>query len=354
MYQFTTTSVINSNLDSNGTTTKFTGSATAFDVKRVNKFLVGNVVDVYKRPYKAGVKEVGTITIPTHTAGKVIRLVVDIRLAQKTNSEYASTYLYFKKPVTVEVIATGTAATDAAALIAELNDMKNRYGHSYITATSGGGAVITLTAKDNNQRFYSITSEEETDVTTIDLIEYVTKATGSVTTAGVVGFGDDEWMIRAVRIPTLDNTKQYAISSDEKPVLGGNYTQYTIRYSVTKDHDDGIVSGFDSVTTHVFYVISTQVSAFETALGNASLVFAPAITSSTGSLTLANDVTATLVAANTIGAPVWAIDADASSALVSLDASTGEVVTHATNDGTATVSATDALGNVSTASVVVA
>ena len=46
MYQFTTTNIINSNLDSNGTTTKFAGSTTALTVTRVGKFLKASIVSV--------------------------------------------------------------------------------------------------------------------------------------------------------------------------------------------------------------------------------------------------------------------------------------------------------------------
>ena len=52
MYQFTTTTVINSALDSSGIA-KYVGAASSFEVKRVNKFLKANIVDIHKRPYQA-------------------------------------------------------------------------------------------------------------------------------------------------------------------------------------------------------------------------------------------------------------------------------------------------------------
>ena len=267
MFQFTTTTIINSNLDSNGSTAKYSGTSTAFTVTRVNKFLTSKILSVSKRPYSAGIKEIATITIPTHTLGAVIRLNVDLRLSQNVYSEFANAYLYFKKPIQVEVIATGTAATDAAALIVQINALKDRFGSSYFTVASGGGAVINFTAKDFTQRFYSITSDEQTAVSnSLIQYDYVTKATGSVTTPGALGFGDDAWMISSVQIPTLENTRYWGINKDERPILGGNYTQYTIRYSVAKDTEDGIIGSTNSITTHVFYVLSTLQAAFETAL----------------------------------------------------------------------------------------
>ena len=48
--------------------------------------------------------EVASLVIPATTsyANKVLRLTVDVRLFQQTNSEYASAYMYFKKPVVVD------------------------------------------------------------------------------------------------------------------------------------------------------------------------------------------------------------------------------------------------------------
>jgi hypothetical protein len=273
MYQYTTTNIINSALDSNGTTAKFTGSATALDIKRVNKFLVSGITSITKRPYTAGVKETATIVVPVLTANKVARLTIDIRLEQSTNTEYANTHLDFRKPVVVEVIATGTAGTDATALLAQLNSLKNRFGYNYFTATLDT-ATITIVAKDNNQRFYSIVLAEETaNTSSITQFDYVSKATGTVTVAGKLGFGDDEWMIKSIYIPTVENTRYFGISKDERPVIGGNYTQYTIKYVVAKDHEDGIVGGGNSITTHVFYVLSTLVTSFEAQLTAASLAF---------------------------------------------------------------------------------
>ena len=54
MYQFTTTTVLNSSLDSNGTTAKYSGSATGLNVTRVGSFKKANIVSIYKNAYVAG------------------------------------------------------------------------------------------------------------------------------------------------------------------------------------------------------------------------------------------------------------------------------------------------------------
>ena len=340
MYQFTTTTIINSNLDSNGVTAKYSGDANAFIVTRVNTFKKANIVSVYKRAYSAGVKEVAKVTVPTIAAGTVARLTVDVRLSQQTDSEYANSYLYFKKPVVIEIVATGTAATDATAFKTQLTALKDRFGFAYITATTNGADII-LTATNNNQRFFSATIEKEKASTnSIILPEYenVTAGTFSVTTHGKIGFGDDEYMIKSLMIPTLENTRYFGINKEERPVLGGNYTEFVIRYSVDKV-DDGIVAGNKSITTHVFYVKSDLVASFETALlttvGTLNSLSVSAVDTA---LVVGTDDTEALVVTGAIGSVTYATS-DATVATVAAGTVT------AVGAGSATITVTDAAGN---------
>jgi len=284
MYQFTTTNVINSAyvldydgnqmLDSAGSAiAKYVGSTAGLDVRKVGNFKKANIVSIYKRPYAAGVKEVAQVTIPQIAAGLVARLDIVLKLSQSTQSEYTNYTLDFLKPISVEVIATNTAATDATALVAQLNSLKNRFGQSYITAAASGADVV-ITCKDNFQRVQSmVISKEVASPNSLIQPEYenVSSTTFSVTTAGKVGFGDDAWMQRSVMLQTLDTARPFGISKEERPILGGNYSEYVLRYNVTKDGTDGIVSGGTSVTTHVFYVKSDLVSGFEAAITAASI-----------------------------------------------------------------------------------
>lgn len=302
MYQFTTTNIINSNLDSNGTTAKFAGTTAGLNVTRVGYFKAANIVSVHKRPYTAGVKEQATLTMPTTTAAKATRLTIDVRMSyQNTDSEYASTYLYFKKPIVVEIIATGTTDTDGEAFVTAINGLKDRFGSSYITASYNTGTnIITLVATDNSQRFYSAKfTEEASSYNSIIDPQYTDlTATFTISVAGKDGFGDDSWMAKAVRLSTLDNFRPFGITKEELPVIGGQYTQYTLRYSITKDGNDGIVAGGTSITTHVFYVLSTYVTAFEAAIANTTKVIdtigltVTAITVGTNLIDISNTVAA--------------------------------------------------------------
>lgn len=356
MFNYTTTTILNSNLDSSGLT-KVTGSATGLNVLRVNNFKKDGIVSIYKNPYTAGVKEVAKVTIPTVTAGKVIRLTVDIRLSQQTESEYANTYLYFKKPVVVEVIASGTAATDALALVNALKGLKTEFGFNYLTPTLVNTADIQVTAINNNQRFFSMVVEsDKSSPNSLIQPEYdnITGTTFSVTTAGKIGFGDDEYMVRSIMLPTYENTRYFGINKEERPVLGGNYTQYTLRYSIAKDVDYnlGIVGmGDRSITNHVFYVKSDVVAAFEAAIANVGLTIPALLTYTVADNSLANAATTTSVVLGAVGPVVFSITSGTSA---TVNATTGVITADATTDGATVVRATDAVGNYAEVTITVA
>lgn len=87
---------------------------------------------------------------------------------------------------------------------------------------------------------------------------------------GLEAFGDYNWMIHNLRLPTLANTSFWAPTKLEMPVVGGTYTQFIVRLCVERDGIAGEVVGqrAKSVTTHVFYVLDqgTNVATFKTTL----------------------------------------------------------------------------------------
>lgn len=358
MFQFTTTNIINSNLDSNGVTPKFAASGTTLNVARVGSFKKADIVYLTKRPYYAAIKEVAKVTVPVITAGLVARLEIDVRLSQQTDSEYANTYLYFKKPVFVEVIASGVAATDATALANQLNKLRDRFGFSYVTATTNGADVI-LTATNVNQRFFNvIVTKEGNSNNSIIQPEYidVTAGTFVVTTAGRLGFGDDDWMARRIIRPTADNVRYFGISKDETPVLGGKYTQYTLQLKIQKDPSEGIVAEGYSVTNHVFYVLDSLVAAFDAELATATIAVTTVygggliIITSAGGTELANSATSQLTANGAAGTVTWSV-VSGTSATVN---TTGLVTASSTIDGVTVIQAKDSEGSVALISITVA
>ena len=277
MFLYTTTTIINSAnavdvqgnalLDHEGKVIpRVKGDADAFTVIGTGTYKKDNIQSVYKRAYTAGVKEVAKITVPAATKDDLLRLTVEVKLDGSVQSDYANFTYDFKQPLTVDIISSGTEATDAAELVKVLNKIKTEYGRSLFVA-SASGAVVTLTARTNDQRFKSITLEKVGDVPLNTLnIPITSLATGAVTTHGKTGFGDDAWMLKSTMLPTYENTRHFGIIKDERPILGGNYSQYTLKYKV-KAGEEGVFMGDDkSVTTHVFWVAAGQVTAFETAV----------------------------------------------------------------------------------------
>ena len=96
--------------------------------------------------------------------------------------------------------------------------------------------------------------------------------TGTLT-KGVVGFGTVSHIVRNLRLPTLANTHYLALTQDERPVAAGEYTQYSIRIKTDRGPMGMSVVGqnVESVTDHIFYVLSTQVSGWDSALATAGI-----------------------------------------------------------------------------------
>ena len=360
MYQFTKTTVINSAkaLDYNGNVLvdgngndvlMYSGANNVFTVAKAGKFLKSKITGAHKRAYAAGVKEVAKITIPSATAGDILKLTVEVSLSQSTQSEYTNYSLDFKKPQTVEVLYTTNAATTAGLFVTQLKSLKNRFGHAFFNV-SNSGAEITLTAKENEQRFSSVLLykvEYDTN-NTISQMKETVAATGTVTTTGKVGFGDDAYMARSIVLPTAENVRVFGESKGERPILGGNYSQYTLHYTVEKDHDMGIVSGAVSSTTHVFYVKSDLVSGFESALTAAGIVFGVTLSADPTEIDLSEVETTTVVAANTVGAVTFS---SGTVATATVDSSTGVVTP--VGVGTTVITATDTIGNSGTITITV-
>ena len=75
---------------------------------------------------------------------------------------------------------------------------------------------------------------------------------------GLEAFGDYNWIIHNLRLPTAANTGFWAPAkqADELPIVGQKYTQFIITMVVERDGIAGQVVGnrATSVTTHVLYV----------------------------------------------------------------------------------------------------
>ena len=93
---------------------------------------------------------------------------------------------------------------------------------------------------------------------------------------GIEAFGDYNWIIHNLRLPTAANTGFWAVTKNEMPVPGGNYVQFIVRMCVERDGIAGQVVGnrATSVTTHVFYVLDqgTNVATIKTELAKLTTI----------------------------------------------------------------------------------
>lgn len=231
----------------------------ALSIQRLNKaFVVAGTDDkikdstVYKRAYTAPVNAVGAVTVPTTVSGTLYRLGVQLTTNGYADAFFARDRVLFGKPFYVEFLGTGTAATDAATLIAAWNKLTASYNGNFVVASSGGGAVVSLTAGIPQIVFQSIVLESIDTTTGIA----TTVATGSTTTPNVLPFGNYDDLIRNHRLPTLENFRPFGLNQEELPVAGATYDCYEFEYVADRGViDHSFVGGTGtSRTNHIIWV----------------------------------------------------------------------------------------------------
>ena len=87
--------------------------------------------------------------------------------------------------------------------------------------------------------------------------------------AGVNGFGTYSQLLKDLRLPTAVHNNWLSVQKDEMPVVGATYTQYIITYyapSMANPSFTAVGNRSMSETTHVFWVKSDLVTAWETKL----------------------------------------------------------------------------------------
>lgn len=290
MFQFTTTNVINSNVDltsgkelwSAQKADDTNGTVASFHVKRVNNFKQPNVVHIYKSEYTEPKKAKATLDLSSvnGTAGDAYRLSIYIRLSQSLQASYYSNDMVFKgKPLSVEFNWQDTAATTAKKLANIIKKYEIAVYEKPIVKVTADGNVLTIEATDQYQRFYTVEIEKYNPKAYHGMGEYTTVIAAHEAThedydntneivQGVEGFGTYEWLLHNLRLPTTMRTRVFALNSDETPIPGAKYNEYIIHYCVNRGilGDNAVGDIVKSMTTHVFYVNQTVAAEFEAAL----------------------------------------------------------------------------------------
>ena len=278
MYNFNFTHVINKEVDDNGNKT-FTGDSVSFNVPGVDKFKAANIQYAAYTPYKAPVMETATYVVPTidPTVYNNASFTLYVKLEGSVLSTYAQELIKFERPFIVAFTPTGTPSTDAATIATLLNKYKLRQDIYPVNVTVSG-ATLTFTATSQYQTFSKVNLigvKIETEATVWNYnfnIDITSAGTFTTTQNHVIGMGDDDYMISAVQIPTTENTAYYGLRKYSRPVAGGNYSCFIIKYNVARPFDEGILSGLSTTVTHIFYVISTASADFLAALKKTTTV----------------------------------------------------------------------------------
>lgn len=293
MFQFTTTNVINSNVDlttgkplwSSQKAADAEDGVASLHIKRVNNFKQPNVVHIYKSEYTAPKNAKATLDLSQVTGAKkgdAYRLSIYIRLSQSCQSSYYSNDMVFKgKPLSVEFNWQDSAQATAKKLAAIIKKYEIAVYEKDIVKITANGNNLVIDATDQYQRFHVVEIEKYDPEAYNGMGEYTTviaaheashedyDGTNQIV-QGVEGFGTYEWLLHNLRLPTTMRTRIYAMNSDETPILGAKYNEYVIHYCVNRGilGTNAVGDMVKSMTTHVFYVNQTVAAAFESALGD--------------------------------------------------------------------------------------
>lgn len=270
MFQYTNTIVLNSLKDVTTGLDKIVKGSDNIEVRRVNKFLKSNVSAMYKRAASDPVIGKAEFTITNPGAG-IYRLKLYIRLSGSQNSYYSNDFVFKGKPFVYEfkIASNSTTATDVAKEIKRVIDkIQAFYGDKYIK-TEVAKDKLTIHGVDEYQLFTEAKIQKlntaANNPLTNEVFEDVTEGT---ITKSVEGFGTYTHILKDLRLPTIEARKFEAVNQEELPVPGAKYNQYIIEYKVDRGLFGGAAVGqqVTSKTTHVFYVLDSLATEFETAL----------------------------------------------------------------------------------------
>ena len=238
-------------------------------IKRVGEYVVANIDgQIMKTEGRPGTPGSASFDKPEVAAGNLLRITMFISTPKDAFAEFAMPFWQeFGKPFVIE-----TAAKSVDAVVDAIKLSLNT-GGKYFKVEKGQEASankITITLNDSFLDF----SEFNVDVITPQADGADEKIVNSVEvtiTHSVQEFATATWIRENLRFPSGPNMRYTPLYADEAPIAGETYTQYSLQYKVEKAAPGGL-SGVNqlvsSITTHVFYVHSSAVSAFETAFGS--------------------------------------------------------------------------------------
>ena len=324
MFNFTTQTVYNqiSTTGANKNMWVVTGKKPALRIGNT-RFDAADVLDIQMK--NPTVENLASVTFdmsailsdtPVDTTARIL-LYIGLSMNSQ-DSFYANALVYKGKPVAIEIPVK--KSDDAATLAKRAKAIADKYILSFEdgkflnvtteTAAASGDdpatGTVTFTGINGYQQFkaaslqiYNPEAKEincceklgdfEDVVVGVPVI-YTTNATGVVTTTetkvgedgeavalednevaiapGIEAFGDYNWIIHNLRLPTAANAGFWAPTKQEMPVPGQQYVQFIVRLMKERDGISGEIVGAraKTVTTHVLYVAKPYASQVQTEL----------------------------------------------------------------------------------------
>lgn len=294
MFQFTTTTVINTNEDyTSGLKPLWSaqeaadGKPASLNIKRHLNFRKPNVTSITKAEYTEPKFAKATLDLSQlgETEGN-FRIAMYIKLAQSSaNSYYANDLVFKGKPLYVEFVwKKGEAAATVAKRIKDtVKKFMLMVYEKDLVKISVDGTKVVIEGIDEYQRFARVDVEKFVRPEDSPMFGGYEVIKSALTEAhktdadydenftieqGVEGFGTYQWILKNLRLPTAARTSWTAINADEVPIIGAKYNEYIIRYCVNRGIMGGDAVGevTRSLTTHVFYVNQNVAAEFEAAL----------------------------------------------------------------------------------------
>lgn len=294
MFQFTTTNVINSDVDlttGKPLWSKQTATDTecaSVNIKRIGNFKEDFVTAVYKA--EASDPEMAKAVIDFSTIsgdkGDPFRLNMFIGLTEGSNySLYANDSYYKGRPLVIDF----TLEDSAVDTVAKLVKMVKKYllaiaGEKIVNITDAGNGKLSIEAVTEYQRFLKLNIEKLIpealhgmgDFKVVKSLEDLTKVDSNADAKnneffiGKEGQGTYSWLLHNLRLPTPSRTTFMGMNHDETPIIGAKYTQYTVHYCVNRGSLglNAVGHQVTSHTTHVFYIKEDLAEDFEDALSS--------------------------------------------------------------------------------------
>ena len=317
MFEFTTQSVYNS-ISTQGANKNMwvvSGKVPALRIGNT-RFDKDKILDIQMK--NPTVENLASVTfdpsvIKPNTGKTTGRIVLYINLSMNCqDSFYANDLVYKGKPLFIEFPVSSDDS--AAAIAARVKSIADKYllfqAQEKILDVQVEGAEVTFCGVNGYQIISkAVLQYFDPEAVTVDCctnqgafvdkivgvpVIYTTDANGVVTTTtkvfdgvtdggrdldtntevaiapGLEAFGDYNWMIHNLRLPTAANTNFWAPTKTEMPAVGQQYVQFTIKMKA--EGRDGIAGEavgqrVTSITTHVLYVAkpyaNTVKSAFQ-------------------------------------------------------------------------------------------